>query len=159
MGANIHGSLSFLSLINDMVTFRKIKVIAVDFDSTVVKDEWPWKGEDVPGCVMVLKKLLKAGHRLILLTQREHVAQGDCPDVLQIALDWFAERDIRLWAVNDNPDADRYFYRARKVYADLYIDDHCVGIPLIPYTNRDGDSSPYVDWNCLDTWFKDHRYY
>lgn len=133
--------------------------IAVDFDSTVVHDEWPWAGADVPGSVATLKKLLMAGHRLILLTQREHVSQDGCPDVLQVALDWFKDRRIKLWSVNHNPDADRDFYPARKVYADVYIDDHNLGIPLLPYTNGDGDSAPYVDWVYVDMWFEKNHFY
>ena len=93
------------------------------------------------------------------MTQREHVQQGDCPDVLQVAIDWFAEKHIKLWAVNDNPNATSGFYPARKVYADAYIDDHNVGIPLLPYINGDGDLAPYVDWAYVDMWFQDKGYY
>lgn len=133
--------------------------VAVDFDSTVVKDKWPWKGEDVPGAEETLKKLVKAGHRLILLTQREHLQQGSCPDVLQVALDWFSSKGIRLWAINSNPTADTTYYPARKVYADVYIDDHNIGIPRVDYLNEAGEYSPYVDWDFVDAWFKGNGYY
>lgn len=47
----------------------KSKIIAVDFDDTCVKHEFPRVGEEI-GAVKVLKLLVANGHKLILWTMR-----------------------------------------------------------------------------------------
>ena len=47
-------------------------VIAVDFDGTCVTHAFPKIGEDI-GAVPVLKRLVKAGHKIILYTMRRKV--------------------------------------------------------------------------------------
>ena len=107
--------------------------IAVDFDGTCVKHAYPDVGEDM-GAAPVLKMLADSGHELILWTVRSG-------DRLQDAVDWFARHDIELYGVNINPDQHRWT-SSPKVYAELYIDDAALGIPLvIPAKGR-----PYVDW-------------
>ena len=133
---------------------KEPKVIAVDFDATVVKEAWPFKGDDVPGAEETIKKLQASGHHIILLTQREHIKHGECEDVLEIALEWFREKGIKLFAVNENPNQSLFYYVSRKVYADVYVDDHSAMIPTIK-----DDGTPYVDWRILDKWFESEGYY
>lgn len=108
--------------------------IAVDFDGTVVTHEYPLVGEDA-GAVPVLKELAANGCRLILYTMR-HGA------LLEQAAAWFRDRDIPLYAVNENP-SQRKWTTSPKVYADLYIDDSALGVPL---RFAEGCSRPVVDW-------------
>ena len=108
--------------------------IALDFDGTVVTHEYPHIGEDA-GAVPVLKELVANGYRLILHTMR-HGA------LLEQAVDWFRSRGIPLYAINENP-SQRKWTASPKVYADLYIDDSSLGIPL---RFVDGCSRPVVDW-------------
>lgn len=104
--------------------------IAVDFDNTCVVENFPHVGADIPECVRILNRLVASGHKLILLTQRERVAWEGVPDILALAISWFEERDIPLYAVNDNPIEYNKYYQSKKVYADVIIDDHCAGIPM-----------------------------
>lgn len=110
-------------------------IIAVDFDGTCVKHRYPMVGEDVDGAVSVLKELVRKGHKIILYTMRSG-------DTLDDAISWFIDNDIGLWGINRNPG--QYGWSSSpKVFANLYIDDAALGIPLIePEDDRD-----YVDWN------------
>lgn len=64
-------------------------VIAVDFDGTCVTHEYPRVGNNI-GAVPVLKKLIDAGHQLILFSMRSDKEQQD-------AVDWFAKNNIPLY--------------------------------------------------------------
>lgn len=109
--------------------------IAVDFDGTCVKHRYPMVGEDVDGAVSVLKELVRKGHKIILYTMRSG-------DTLDDAISWFIDNDIELWGINRNPEQHGWS-SSPKVFANLYIDDAALGIPLIePEDDRD-----YVDWN------------
>lgn len=102
--------------------------IAVDFDGTCVEEAWPNIGKDIFGAVIALKKLVADGHKIILWTCREHSSFGGVEDTLQLAIDWFERKGIPLYAVNGNPDVVGLPI-SRKMSADIYIDDHCLGIP------------------------------
>ena len=109
-------------------------VIAVDFDGTCVTHDYPYIGSDI-GAVPVLRELADAGYLLVLNTMRSGRLEKD-------AVKWFKENDIPLYGVNCNPD-QRSWTSSPKVYADLYIDDAALGIPLktSPTSTR-----PFVDW-------------
>ena len=89
--------------------------IAIDFDGTCVTHEYPNIGREVEGCVDVLKRLVSEGHKLILYTMRSGKQ-------LKEAKDWFKEREIPLWGVNENPTQNAWT-SSPKIYANLYIDD------------------------------------
>lgn len=118
--------------------------IAVDFDGTVVTHDYPLVGKDVPGAVEVLKDILAEGHKIILNTMRSD-------DKLQDAVNWFKERGIELYGVNENP-SQKSWTKSLKVYANRYIDDAVCGCPLLFNSNDwlgDGypvHNRPYVDW-------------
>lgn len=109
-------------------------IIAVDFDGTCVTHEYPYMGRDI-GAVPVLRELADAGYRLILHTMRSG-------RLAKSAAEWFKENGIPLYAVNSNPE-QKSWTDSPKVYADLYIDDSALGIPLkmTPDVTR-----PFVDW-------------
>ena len=108
--------------------------IAVDFDGTCVTHDYPDIGENI-GAQEVLKDLVKEGHDLILYTMRS--ASG-----LQEALDWFMENRIALYGVQYDPEQAKWT-SSNKCYANLFIDDAGLGIPLIYPPNG---KRPYVDW-------------
>lgn len=97
-------------------------IIAVDFDGTCVTHEYPKVGGDI-GAVPVLRKLVKAGHKLILFTMRSGKQLED-------AVWWFRSHDIPLYGVNTNPD-QKSWTQSPKAYAQLYIDDAALGCPLM----------------------------
>lgn len=137
----------------------KKMTIAVDFDGTCVTHDFPKVGKNI-GAEIVLKKLADKGHKIILYTMRSHPsekaenaeASGMIPttnDCLQDAIDWFAKYDIPLYGVNDNP-SQHSWTDSPKVYANIYIDDAALGIPLVYEDMKhiyDGSvMRPYVGW-------------
>lgn len=110
-------------------------IIAVDFDGTLVRHDFPRIGAEAPNAFKVLRKLQEGGHKLILLTMRSE-------KYLQDAVDFCAERGVRFWAVNNNPEQGSWT-SSPKVYAQLYIDDMALGVPM-----NDGT----VDWYVVEQW-------
>lgn len=132
-------------------------IIAIDFDGTCVTHEYPSIGKDI-GAIPVLKDLVKNGHKLVLNTMRGNrysLYNGDMVlfDTVRTKLSpiaytllddaqlWFVKNDIPLYGVNRNPD-QKEWTDSSKTYANLYIDDAALGIPLID----NGIDRPYVDW-------------
>lgn len=111
----------------------KSEILAVDFDDTVVTHMYPHVGEDI-GAAPVLRKLTELGHRIILFTMRSGKE-------LQDATEWFKEKNIPLWGINENP-TQRSWTSSPKPYADNYIDDTAIGCPLQTVNS----TRPYVDW-------------
>ena len=109
--------------------------IAVDFDGTCVTHDYPRIGKDI-GAVPVLKKLVENGHQLILLTMRSG-------NTLAQAATWCAVNEIELWSKNCNP-SQHSWTDSPKIYANLYIDDAALGIPLIYH--EEISNRPFVDW-------------
>jgi hydroxymethylpyrimidine pyrophosphatase-like HAD family hydrolase len=110
-------------------------IIAVDFDGTIVRHDFPRIGAEAPNAFKVLRKLQEGGHKLILLTMRSE-------KYLQDAVDFCMERGVRFWAVNNNPEQGSWT-SSPKVYAQLYIDDMALGVPM-----NDGT----VDWYVVEQW-------
>lgn len=118
--------------------------IAIDFDGTCVTHEYPYIGQDI-GAVPILKKLIEAGHDLILFTMRSDKE-------LQDAADWFAKNNIHLCGLNINP-TQLTWTKSSKAYAQLYIDDAALGCPLkidSLISNR-----PFVDWKKVEELLKE----
>lgn len=113
-------------------------IIGIDFDGTCVTHDYPGIGKDI-GAVTVLKRLVKAGHKLILNTMRSGVK-------LQEAINWFKENGIELYGANENP-TQKNWTQSPKVYAHLYIDDAALGCPLKMDSNL--SNRPFVDWEAI----------
>jgi len=60
---------------------------------------------------------------------------------LEIARLWLEEKGVPVWALNHNPNQDRWT-TSPKAYAYLYIDDCALGTPL----RSDGKG---VDWDVM----------
>lgn len=113
-------------------------IIAVDFDGTIVTHEYPKVGRDI-GAIPVLKRLIDEGHKLILYTMRSacELDEAQC---------YIHSFGIHLFGVNENP-TQAHWTSSPKAYANLYIDDAALGIPLINPMN--GERS-YVDWEKVE---------
>lgn len=97
--------------------------IAVDFDGTIVTDEYPQIGKEMPFATETLKMLIRDQHRLILWTVREGKTLDD-------AVNWCRERGVEFYAVNrDYPEEEiqNNNHYSRKLKADLWIDDRNIG--------------------------------
>jgi len=97
-------------------------IIAVDFDGTIVKHEYPKIGRELPFAIDTLKRLQqKPEYQLILWTVREGVE-------LQEALEFCKNRGLEFYAVNTNyPEEEAEHKEPRKLKADLFIDDRNLG--------------------------------
>lgn len=122
-------------------------VIAIDFDGTCVEHEYPSVGMDVEGAVETLRALTNKGHRLILFTMRSG-------DKLEKAIKWFKDRNVELWAVNENPE-QKQWTESPKVFADVYIDDAALGCPIMFI---DGVRRPVVNWRKVREQLEYHGY-
>ena len=98
-------------------------IIAVDFDGTI-KSTTQWKDMStplMPDCKEVLTDLHNRGCSLILWTSR-------CGEDFTKAQEYLKEHDIFHLFEELNDNSSRIdFDTSRKVYADIYIDDHNVG--------------------------------
>ena len=130
--------------------------ICIDFDGTCVTHEFPKVGKDI-GAVPVLKKLVEAGHKLILFTMRSNRPvpneTGD-PTIMDVtgmflddAVNWFKQNDIPLHGINENP-TQKNWTSSPKAYCQLYIDDAALGCPLI--FNAEMSTRPFADWPLIE---------
>lgn len=109
-------------------------IIAIDFDGTIVKHDFPAIGDPVPHALETLRMLLENGHDLLLWTVR--IGQP-----LQAAYDYCRKNGITFFGVNENP-TQKFWNGSPKAYAELYIDDAALGCPLI----TDDHPRPFVNW-------------
>ena len=95
------------------------KIIAVDFDGTIVEDKYPKIGKAMPFAFETLKLLEKDGHRLILWTVRKGKP-------LDEAVEFCRKNGIEFYAVNKNFQEEEEG-SSRKLNADIFVDDRNVG--------------------------------
>ena len=126
------------------------KVLAIDFDGTCVKHEYPKVGDDI-GAIPVLKRLVAEGHKLILFTMRcdSGVKSGMFTSGLTDAVNWFKQNGIPLYGIQTNP-TQKVWTNSPKCYAEIYIDDAALGCPLIYDDVISGVGRAYVDWKTVE---------
>lgn len=101
---------------------NRTMTIAVDFDGVLNASPFPHVGVLVAGARQAMTELREMGHTLIIWTCREGQDQTD-------AINFLLERSVPFDGINCNTRENRDHFQndSRKVYADLYIDDKCVG--------------------------------
>jgi hydroxymethylpyrimidine pyrophosphatase-like HAD family hydrolase len=94
------------------------RIIAVDFDGTIVEDDYPNIGTPNDYIIKKLKDFKKHGDILILWTCR-------VGDKLNEAVKWCEQQGLLFDYVNENSQyfIDLYGSDSRKIFADYYIDD------------------------------------
>lgn len=99
------------------------RVIAIDFDGTICKEEWPACGEPNFPIINAAIAEKEKGAQLILWTCREG-------DMLKEAVDYCAKYGLVFDAVNENIAwrIEKYGNDSRKVGADEYWDDRSVNV-------------------------------
>lgn len=97
-------------------------IFAIDFDGTIVENNFPAIGKLKPEAERFIRQLRARGDKWILYTMRERA-------VLDEAVEFLAIHDLLPDAVNDNLPEMCEFYgnNPRKVFANVYIDDHNAG--------------------------------
>lgn len=98
-------------------------IVAVDFDGTLCRDEFPAIGVPRERVINRVKHHKEQGHKLILWTCRNG-------ERLQEAIAWCAEQGLEFDAINENlPEIQKaYGQDTRKVFADFYMDDKSVPV-------------------------------
>ncbi len=97
------------------------KVIAVDFDGTIVEHDYPKIGKEMLFAFATLKALQSKGHKLILWTYRHG-------NLLHEAVDYCKKNGVEFYAINRNYPEEKWDDSVpRKVNADVFIDDRNVG--------------------------------
>lgn len=97
------------------------KVIAVDFDGTIVEHAYPQIGREMLFAFATLKELQRKGHKLILWTIRTG-------HLLDEAVEYCRQNGVEFYAVNKNyPEEELTASVSRKLNADIFIDDRNVG--------------------------------
>ena len=97
------------------------KIIAVDFDGTIVEDAYPDIGKPQLFAFDTLKRLQNDGHRLILWTYRHGKRLNE-------AVAFCKENGIEFYAVNASFPGDKHTgEESRKIAADIFIDDRNIG--------------------------------
>lgn len=98
-------------------------IIATDFDGILCKNEFPNIGSPNYEVISMIRQLMDAGHEVVLWTSRTD-------NELLAAVEWCEDYGLHFTSVNENTPSNMQKYRdkypngTRKVYADLYIDDH-----------------------------------
>lgn len=102
-------------------------IYGIDFDGTIVEEKFPAIGKPNTVVVDFIRDLQARGDKWILITMREGKYLDD-------AVAWLREHHLYPDAVNDNlPERVKMWgNNPRKIYADIYIDDHNAGGIRLP---------------------------
>ena len=98
-------------------------IIAVDFDGILCENRFPEIGAPNYEVISLVQQLIDKGHEVILWTTRNG-------EELVEAVDWCGKYGLHFTNVNGPAVSNREEYRdrypteSRKIYADVYIDDH-----------------------------------
>ncbi len=98
-------------------------IIAIDFDGILCQSKFPEIGPPNYNVISLVRQLIDKGHEIILWTSRNG-------EELTAAVDWCGERGLHFCNVNGPAPSneaeykDKYDTQSRKIYADIYIDDH-----------------------------------
>lgn len=98
-------------------------IIATDFDGILCENAFPEIGKPNYRIISLVRQLIDLGAEVILWTCR-------CEGELKAAVDWCSDYGLHFCAVNDDAPSNKTQYKGvykdppRKVYADIYIDDH-----------------------------------
>ena len=108
------------------------KIVAVDFDGTLVEDNFPDIGRPYIEMFQTMIYLRSKGVKVILWTSRNFYKNRD---LLEEAVQFCREHELEFDAINENVQEVQELTGedTRKVYADLYIDDknvHSLQSPL-----------------------------
>lgn len=104
-----------------MINGSEMRKIAVDFDGTIVTNNYPAIGRERPFAFETLRALQNQGFLLILWTCRTGKYLVD-------AVDFCKKNGVEFYAVNANYEGETLDSQTmRKIEADIYIDDRNFG--------------------------------
>lgn len=100
------------------------KIVAVDFDGTLVEDKFPDIGKPYYTVIEILCYLQQRdGLKLILWTCRTDNNENE--KYLTEAIEFCSERGLEFDAINDNIQEVKDYFgnNPRKIFANYYLDD------------------------------------
>lgn len=95
----------------------------MDFDGILCRNAFPEIGKPNYEVISCIRQLIDQGHEVVLWTVRNG-------EELTAAVDWCGDYGLHFCAVNEPAPSnareykDKYPTPSRKIYADIYIDDH-----------------------------------
>ena len=107
-------------------------IIAVDFDGILCENNFPDIGKPNYNIISLVRQLIDKGHEVVLWTTRNG-------EELDKACHWCSDYGLHFCNVNVPAPSnlkefkDKYPTESRKVYADVYIDDHAIEFMTSPY--------------------------
>ncbi|WP_409515949.1 BT0820 family HAD-type phosphatase [Chishuiella sp.] len=98
------------------------KIIAVDFDGTIVDDKYPEIGKAKIFAFETMRQLQSEGYRLILWTYRSG-------KYLDEAIEFCKKNGIEFYAINNSFEEENFdkTKQSRKINADIFVDDRNLG--------------------------------
>lgn len=102
-------------------------ILAIDFDGTICDVSYPHVGRERKGAKEFINKLYDEGYFIIIHTCRTHEDKSEV-DPAQAAKDFLRIRGIKYHTFNEHAPfvLEQYPVEARKITADVYIDDKCL---------------------------------
>ena len=113
-------------------------IIAVDFDGVLVKENYPEIGRDL-GARYWLGNLNSLGAELVLWTCRTEESFKE----MEVWLEG-TYADV-FTGINTKPQNAPFDDDPRKIYANIYVDDHALGAPM--KNDPRTDDPPVFDWD------------
>lgn len=97
-------------------------IIVIDYDDTIVFQDYPRSGAIKPGAKDVINRLHSEGHKILIWTCR-------AGDRKEIAADYLTKEGVLFHTINENLDEVCAMYGGdtRKLSGDIYIDDKQLG--------------------------------
>ena len=131
--------------------------IYLDFDGTVVEHQYPSIGRENFGCFPVIKRLMEAGHKVILNTYRANLDKESLEKALAfINLHYIHELPYEITATTEKHQPPPWNWSMHHETGVMYIDDQATYSPLKPAVMTNGKM---VDWVELDRQFELHGMY
>ena len=119
--------------------------VYLDFDGTVVEHKYPEIGDYNPGAFDVVKKLIEAGHDVILNTYRVELSRESLHDAMNYVLSGLGLENMKFTTAKKHP-VEWDFNLFREI-DEIYIDDCGKNHPL----RRDVVA---IDWNIVNLEFE-----
>lgn len=97
-------------------------IVAIDFDGTIHTGEYPAIGQPATDAVKYIQRIKQDGHTIIIWSSRNGVPYREM-------VSWLDRYGIPYDTINQSAPENlrQYGLDTRKVYADIYIDDHNLG--------------------------------
>lgn len=115
--------------------FMNKKVVAVDFDGTIVENAYPKVGKPKWNVIEKLRKWHEEGHTIVIWTCRSNQTLLDAIQFLcenKVPYDYFNEYPLNSWGD-----------WTRKIFAHIYLDDRALNVADID--NFDLESETLLD--------------